>query len=72
MDIPDDHLENVCRPGKGKSTCVFLMFGAGFECAKKTGFEKLLRDRRAQGETNAKGDNCSGPPDFKTVEPLNN
>lgn len=73
MQIPDEHVNKVCRPGQKEKTCSFLMFGdLGFECAKRTDAENFIRWKRDQDAMYAKGDNCEGPPDFKAVEPRNN
>ncbi|MDP1719223.1 MAG: hypothetical protein Q8L24_02240 [bacterium] len=37
----------------------------GFECAKNTPIEGIIWQKRIEGSMVAKGDNCSGPPDFK-------
>lgn len=62
MIIPDDHLEGVCRRGQGAATCAFIIMvpGSGFECAKGTPFEAVLRQRRDAGQLTAQGDNCPG------------
>lgn len=63
--LTKEHLADVCKLGKGAATCSFLtMGGGGFECAKGTAFEAAIRQRWAAGTMGAKGDNCSGPPDF--------
>lgn len=40
----------------------------GFECAKGTNMEILLRKRRKDKTIRAMGNNCGGPPDFKILE----
>ncbi|MEK7503001.1 MAG: hypothetical protein AAB556_00990 [Patescibacteria group bacterium] len=68
MQITKKQVDEVCKLGQGPNTCSFLMVGMdGFECAKQTSFESLIRSRRNAGAMNAKGDNCSGPPDFKSI-----
>lgn len=63
--ISEQHVMTVCKLGEGKKTCSFLMLsGKGFECAKKTAFEKILQERRVAGTMTAQGDNCEGPPGF--------
>lgn len=65
MPLDDKHLDEVCKLKQGARTCSFLTAGAGgFECAKGTAVETLIRRRRDAGTMNAVGDNCSGPPDF--------
>ena len=65
MKITNDHADLVCHLGTGEQTCSFLTLGAnGFECAKGTEVEQVILKRRAEGTMKAKGDCCSGPPDF--------
>ncbi len=61
--IPEGYVKPMCQPNT-ECACSFLIFGDGFECAKGTFMEKLIEERRRAGTMNAKGDNCSGPPDF--------
>ena len=69
MDLPKDHLKNVCKIGQGEATCSFLAFGAdGWSCLKGTALEGAIRERRANGTINAKGDNCSGQPHFQNTK----
>ena len=64
--IPGGHERSVCRLGDGEATCAFLMFGGGWLCAKAVpGIAATVRGRLAAGTMVAKGDNCSGPPEFK-------
>ena len=65
MALSDDQMENLCLVGSGRFCCSFLVMGSnGFQCAKSTEFESVIRVRRARGTITAMGDNCSGPPDF--------
>lgn len=67
MGFSKEHLEKICKLGKDQATCSFLSFTpGGFSCVKKTRLEEIVRQKRAAGEMNAKGDNCSGPPNFDT------
>lgn len=68
MGLKKEHLEKICKLGSGEATCSFLSFapGDGFSCSKKTGLEEIIRQKRASGQMKAKGDNCSGPPNFDT------
>ena len=64
--LPDGHEEGVCKKGQGAETCSFLGFGrGGFKCLKGSSFESAIQERRREGSMAAKGDNCSGPPDFR-------
>ncbi len=61
----EEHLQNVCKLGQGEVVCAFLTSGpGGFTCTKGTSMEDTIRQRLASGSMNAKGDNCSGPPNF--------
>jgi len=65
FELPAGYKDDVCRVGKGKATCSFLIAGAGgLCCAKGSTFEAPLRKRREEGSMGALGDNCSGSPDF--------
>lgn len=62
------YIKTICQIGRGAETCSFLIAGAnGFECAKGTGLEQAINERRETKAMNALGDNCSGPPEFKPV-----
>jgi hypothetical protein len=63
--LPSNYEDTVCKRGKGEETCSFLgMTGKGFHCLKNSSWEKEIKQRRSEGSMNAKGDNCSGPPNF--------
>lgn len=62
---PEGHVRSVCKPGHGHETCSFMIAGAGgLKCGKGSAFENAIRQRLVEGTMNAKGDNCSGHPDF--------
>lgn len=64
--LPPGYLEAVCKLGQGEKACSFLMHdGSNPSCAKGSGFEIIIRQRRAEGSIRSRGDNCSGPPEFK-------
>lgn len=64
--LTSDHVKKVCNPGQGAKTCSFLIGGAGgLECAKGTMWQAQIAERRAAKTMDARGDNCSGPPNFK-------
>lgn len=66
--IDMQRVKEVCKIGKGSGCCAFLVMDGGvFECGKGGGAEPCIRRRLAEGSINAKGDNCSGPPDFAPV-----
>ena len=66
------HVKNVCGLGLGTPCCSVLTNEAGtWTCQKGGDFETLLRARRERGQMTAKGDNCSGQPDF-TPTPMRN
>lgn len=67
VPVPKECVERVCKRGQGKATCSFLGFDAktgNFSCLKGSSFEAPIRERLRNGSIRAKGDNCSGPPDF--------
>lgn len=67
--LPSGHLETVCKFRQGEATCSFLVIGGdGSKCGKDSSFEKMIRQRRSEGTMGAKGDNCSGPPNFTSTE----
>lgn len=66
MKIELKQVQDVCGLASGETTCAFLTVGGAWECAKGTGTEWTIRDRLKAGTMNAKGNNCSGPPDFVT------
>ena len=68
MPLADDFVRKACRPGRGEGTCVFLMNSGMWTCAKGTQFESVLRERKDTGTSKAKGDNCTGPPNFQLVQ----
>jgi hypothetical protein len=65
VSIPKGYQDAVCKKGKGKITCSFLGFGeGGFICLKGSSMETVIRGKLRDGSMRAKGDNCSGPPQF--------
>ena len=70
MKLSEDHIQNVCKSGKGEATCSFLgvVPGTGFSCLKGTSIEAIIFQRRATGEMKAQGNNCSGPPNFTSKD----
>ena len=63
--LSEEHVKEICKMGRGPKTCAFLiMSGKGFECGKGSGVEPCIRMRIAEGIMTAKGNNCSGPPNF--------
>ena len=68
VPVPDGYREKVCKMGKGPATCSFLgMTGSEFRCLKGSSMESIIQQRRQEDSMSAKGDNCSGPPDFKVT-----
>jgi len=59
--------ERVCKVGKGEKTCSFLGFNNGsvLSCMKGSDMESIIMAKLAENTMKAKGDNCSGPPNFK-------
>ena len=61
LELTEEHVEGVCQRGQGEATCSFLSIGpGGFQCAKDTALEGVIRQRLAAGTMSAKGDNCEG------------
>ena len=59
-----EHVEVVCKRGKGAETCRYLVMSSDYGCAKAKARREVL-DRRAQeGKMKAQGDNCSGTLGF--------
>ena len=69
MELPNEHVQKICKYGQGEATCSFLIMGTDFECAKRTPFQGPIDQCRAQGTMVAKANNCSGPPHFSTTSP---
>lgn len=58
----------VCRMGEGEFCCSFLaMDKEGLTCLKNTKYAEEIIHRRLLGTMKAKGDNCSGPPNFQVA-----
>lgn len=63
--MPEEYPNFVCKFGQGHETCAFLCMGPeGFECEKGTPLGYVLDERRRAHAMRARGDNCSGSPDF--------
>jgi hypothetical protein len=61
--LSKEQVKNICKDGQGSKTCAYLTIGdRQGDCSKGTAFEEAIRVRRLS--MRAKGDNCSGPPDF--------
>lgn len=64
---PDEVVATKCLPGRGAKSCAYLMHdGQGWACGKES--ERLVaqvRERLAIGVMTARGDNCSGPPNYE-------
>lgn len=62
--IPKEHLKDVCRIGMKKVTCRYVGLGKeGWICIKGAVIAEQLR----VASMLARGDNCSGPPDFTSI-----
>lgn len=65
--LPKIHVEAVCKPGS-PGCCAYLASRKlpDFFCAKgDPDLRQVIEARRAEGTLGAKGDNCSGSPDYK-------
>lgn len=67
QNIPTGHDKEVCKFGQGPATCAFLIIAGedGLQCAKGSGYERVIQTRLSEGTMRAKGEYCSGPPEFK-------
>jgi hypothetical protein len=66
IPIPIGHEKNMCLIGSGSTTCSFVGFAENkWNCLKGSSLESTIREKIRDGSITAKGDNCSGPPDFK-------
>ena len=68
--VNDEEAKVRCKLGMGSECCSFLVVSGtgGFMCAKGTDMVGLIHHRRSLGTMTAQGDNCSGPPKFKSNE----
>jgi hypothetical protein len=65
--LDPDHVERVCRRGQ-PGCCAYLASARlpDFFCAKgDAGLADVIRGRLREGTIGARGDNCSGPPDYR-------
>ncbi|MEK0337397.1 MAG: hypothetical protein QQN41_08190 [Nitrosopumilus sp.] len=59
--IPQAHLETVCKMEKGSQTCRYIsLTEIGYVCAKKTPMKPILDKLVIQEQLGSKGDNCDG------------
>lgn len=70
VTVPDGYETKVCRMGNGRATCKFLGVtpgdrGSMYACLKGSSLEDIIL--RRPDTMRSKGDNCSGPPDFKSI-----
>lgn len=69
IKVTKDQLDSICLLGKGAACCSFLVVGPlGMSCAKDTGFDAPLRQRRAGGTIRAMGNNCAGAPECAPLD----
>lgn len=59
--LEDEEVKQLCRPGAGADTCLFLLMGPdGFECSfYNQGPLRDLLQRARRGETGARREGCS-------------
>jgi len=67
VPIGDDRrLDQVCRAKQGSESCRYLVMNEeGLACSKGSNLQQTIDDQA--DSMRAKGDNCSGPPDFIPV-----
>ena len=64
----EHHLSGVCRIRQGAETCRYLCFSGQMCCAKGSKLQAFIDQRFAEGGMDAKGDHCSGPPNFTPTQ----
>lgn len=64
--VDETRVNALCKIGEGAERCSFLAVEdrVVYVCQKGTELENLIRSRRETEQMAAKGDNCSGPPNF--------
>ena len=68
--VTEEQKERLCMTGEttgSSKTCRYLVMSAGYCCAKGSSLQATI-DARVQ-TMRAKGDNCSGPPNFAPTQP---
>ncbi len=60
MKIAVEKVSPVCKLGRGKECCRYLLLGNGWECARGTSMEHQLDMRVGTGSMNAQG--ADSPP----------
>jgi len=66
------HVKTICKIGQGHECCRYLVMGAsGFECAKLTSLRRNLDLRVFNKTIHARGDNCDGYDQDKSITELN-
>lgn len=62
QNIPEKHVNEVCKVGKKEKCCRYLSMGpGGWTCLKMNAFMRKLFDERVKtGTMKAIGDNCPG------------
>lgn len=66
--LSEEHTRLICKKGMGGNCCSYLAMTVPntWACAKELpDIYPIIDRRRAEGTMVAKGNNCSGPPDFK-------
>lgn len=66
VPVPEGYEDKVCKKGQKDLMCSYLGMMPKFMCLKGSNVEEIINERRREGSMGAKGDNCSGPPDFKS------
>jgi hypothetical protein len=58
--VTSTYLINICKLGRGRECCRYLVAGRRFECAKLTPLKETIDARVAARSFSAQGDNCEG------------
>jgi len=73
VDIPsEEHRDKVCKMGKGRETCVFLIVHPerGIQCALGSGLNNTIVSKAKSGEIKSRCINCEGKHgNFKIKNP---
>ena len=60
MNIPVEHLEEVCKIGQGNKCCRYIGLSNGWACLKHSSLKDALDARVRSKAITAQGDNCDG------------
>lgn len=59
--LDNQRLVGICKVGRGRDTCRYIISGAGsFQCGKHTDYRAVIDKRVEDDSFTAKADNCEG------------